>query len=386
MKTIKVGVIGTGFSASFHLESLRRLPDIEVIAIAGSSADKAKELAEQYRVPNYYGDYQDLIAHPDVEVIHNCTPNYLHFEINKAVIQSGKNLLSEKPLAMNAEESAELVRLAERSQSVTGVCFNYRHFPMVMQARGMIQSSKYGKPHLVFGSYLQDWLLFDTDYSWRLETEKNGASRAVADIGSHWCDTVQFVLGRRITEVFADLKTVHSIRRKPLEEGATFSGAAEEEEREAKDISTEDCGSILIHLEGGVTGVFTVSQVSAGRKNKLQFEVSTSESSFYWDQENPNKLWEGKRDQANSLLMRDPTLLSSKAAMLAHFPGGHEEGWPDGMKNLLIDYYNEVKRKRYKEPIRGIPQFASLEEGHHIMKVIDAVLRSDREQRWVKVE
>ncbi|MCQ6563244.1 Gfo/Idh/MocA family protein [Paenibacillus mendelii] len=384
METIKVGIIGTGFSAGFHTESLRRLPDVEVVAVAGSSLEKAEQMAKQYGIPRYYGDHHELIGQPDIEVIHNCTPNNLHYDINVTAMLAGKHLLSEKPLGMDSKQSAKLAELAEKCDVVSGVCFNYRHFPMVMQARGMVQSGKYGAPHLVMGSYLQDWLLYETDYSWRLDPELNGDSRAIADIGSHWCDTVQFVLGQRIIRVFADLHTVHPVRQKPLEHGATFGGDAGEEGSEEVEVSTEDCGSVLVHFEGGSRGVFTVSQVSAGRKNKLQFEISTRETTLYWDQENPNKLWEGHRNQANNELLRDPSLLSSKAAALAHFPGGHEEGWPDGMKNLLIDFYSEVKRRKGLK-IPGKPQFANLNDGHRIMKVIDAVLESNAKQCWIDI-
>ncbi|HUC93903.1 MAG TPA: Gfo/Idh/MocA family oxidoreductase [Paenibacillus sp.] len=384
MEPIKVGVIGIGFSAGFHIESLRRLPHVEIVAISGSTLEKAQEAAARHGIPAAYGEYHELINDERVEVVHNCTPNVLHYEINEAVMLAGKDLLSEKPLAINAKESRKLRELAEQVDTVSGVCLNYRHFPLVVQAKSMLASGEYGKPHLVTGSYLQDWLLYKTDYSWRLEPEKNGPSRAMADIGSHWCDTLQFVLGSRIVSVMADLQSLYPRRSKPVGSVTTF-GKAEHELTEELDIKTEDSGSVLVHFENGVSGAFTVSQVSAGRKNKLEFEISARDASLYWDQENPNKLWMGRRNKANHELMRDPSLLMPDAAALAHMPGGHEEGWPEGMKNLLIDFYNEVMRKRRGVEIEGTPMFATIAEGHHLMQIIDAVLESNLTRQWVHI-
>ncbi|MFD0681115.1 MULTISPECIES: Gfo/Idh/MocA family protein [unclassified Paenibacillus] len=384
METIKVGIIGTGFSANFHIEALRRVPGVEILAVAGSTMDKALVLAEQYRIPYAYETYHALLSNQELDVIHNCTPNYLHFEINRAVILAGKDLLSEKPLAMNSSESGELVSLAEQMGTIHGVCFNYRHFPMVMQAHTMLMSRQNGKCHLVTGGYLQDWLLFDTDYSWRLEPELNGPSRAIADIGSHWCDTMQFVLGKKIVEVFADLKTIHPIRKKPSNNMSTYAKGLNDVFEEV-DVSTEDCGSVLVHFEDDISGVFTVSQVSAGRKNKLHFEISSADFTLYWDQENPNTLWEGRRNEPNKEWYRDPALLSPQAAALAHLPGGHQEGWSDGLKNLFLDFYNEIKRKRRSQTIEGERSFATLADGHHNMKIVDAILISSQQKEWIRV-
>lgn len=382
-----VGVIGTGFSADFHIQALLRLPGVKVVAVAGSSEAKARALADKYGIPAAYGSYGDLIADEAVEAVHNCTPNVLHFAVNRDVLLAGKHLLSEKPLAMNSAQSAELARLAENSKGVSGVCFNYRHFPMVVQARSMLRSGEIGKAHLVHGGYFQDWLLYDTDYSWRLEPGVNGESRAIADIGSHWCDTVQFVLSSRISEVFADLSTVHPVRYKPKRAAATF-GQTDAGDREAFEVETEDAGSVLLRFQDGTRGVFTVSQVSAGRKNRLLFEIAAAESSLCWDQENPNRLWEGKRSEPNRERMRDPGLLSPEAARLAHFPGGHEEGWPDALRNLMADFYREAmsKREAGEAYCPGPASFATLADGHGIMKLIDAILESRRTGAWVRVD
>jgi predicted dehydrogenase len=372
MQVVKVGIIGTGFSANAQIEALRRIPFVQVIGIAGSSFEKAKMTAQKYGIARSYSRVDELIDDPDIEAIHNCTPNHLHYGINKRILLSNKHLLSEKPLAMNSRESEELVQLAESTEGVSGVCFNYRHYPLVLQAKELMDRKEFGPVHHVFGGYLQDWLLYSTDYNWRIDPERNGHSRAMADIGSHWCDTIQFILGKKIVEVFADLKTVHPIRQRQA--SATQTG-------ETVEISTEDYGSVLVHFEDGSKGVFTVSQVSAGRKNKLFFDISLEKGSMSWDQENPNKLWIGKRDEPNLELVRDPSLLSPLAAQAAHYPGGHQEGWPDGLKNLFIDFYSTILSGK-----KADSHFATLEDGHQMMKIIEAILESHETKSWISVQ
>ncbi|NNU87580.1 Gfo/Idh/MocA family oxidoreductase [Geobacillus sp. MR] len=382
MKSINVGIIGTGFSASSHIEALRRLPFVNIVAIASSSQEKAEAAARRFGIPKAYGDYEALIADPDVEAVHNCTRNVLHFPINKAVLEAGKHLLSEKPLAMNSEQSIELKKLAEKSPGLSAVCFNYRHYPLVAEAKERIARDA-KRIHFVYGGYVQDWLLYDTDYNWRLDPAQNGPSRAIADIGSHWCDTVQYVLGKRIVEVFADLRTVHPVRYKPKQEGSTFtSGHAQD--AEPVQIDTEDGGSVLVHFDDGTHGAFTISQVSAGQKNRLYFEIATDAMTLAWDQEHPNRLWIGRRNGPNEEVVRDPSLLSPQAAALAHYPGGHEEGWPDGLKNLFLDFYNAIIRKQRGEALGELP-FATIADGHYTMTIVDAILESHRTKQWVRV-
>jgi predicted dehydrogenase len=256
---------------------------------------------------------------------------------------------------------------------------------MVEEARQSIRNGKLGDIQLIFGGYLQDWLLYPTDYNWRLEPEKNGPSRAMADIGSHWCDTVQHVLGQKVTEVFADLKTVHPIRKKPKQDVETFHQSADADLEDVS-VSTEDCGVVLVHFENGAQGSFTVSQVNAGRKNKLFFEVAGTKSALAWDQEKPNELWLGYRNEANRQLLRDPAVLSESAAALAHYPGGHQEGWPDGLKNLFIQFYQAVRKAKAGEDWNQARTFADFHDGHRIMKIIDAILKSHSEKRWVNVD
>lgn len=380
---IKVGVIGAGFIGLAHIEAIRRLGYVEVAAIADTSKERAEQKAQALGIAKGYGDYRELLADPDIQAVHNCTPNHLHFQVNKEIIAAGKHVLSEKPLAMTAAESGELLALAERHGVVHGVNFVYRQYPMVQQLRAMAAAGSLGDIRLVHGSYLQDWLQLETDFNWRMLPEIGGASRAVADIGSHWCDLVQLVTGRRITSVCADLATVIPIRRKPVEYGRamTFGAAGEAAHTEPVRIETEDYGSVLFHLDNGGRGVFTVSQVSAGRKNRLSFEINGSEQSAFWDQEDAARVWIGRRDRANEQLMADPALLSPGAKPYNHYPGGHHEGWPDAEKNMMLNFYRFIRDKR--DPRSEQPDFATFADGHRSMQLVDAILRSHQNRQWV---
>lgn len=302
--------------------------------------------------------------------------------MNAAALTAGKHLLAEKPLAMDSRETAELFRLATESDRVSAVCFNYRYFPLPRQVRSWLQTGEFGQPHLIHGGYLQDWLLYETDWNWRLDSAKAGRSRAIGDIGSHWMDLIQFVTGRPITSVIAQLHRLHEQRVRP--EGAieTFVRATGEGERVPVD--TEDMGCVLFSLEGGCQGTFTVSQVSPGRKNRLYFQIDTRDAAFAWDQEEPNALWIGRRNRANEQLLRDPALLEPDSARLVHFPGGHQEGWPDALRNLFDDFYGAVAAREGGEEYE--PSFATFADAHHITLLVEAIVASDRSGRRETVE
>lgn len=380
MDKLKVGIIGTGFSAGAQIEAIKRLHCAEITAIAASSKEKAERMAKAHGIPAWHDDAYALINDPEVEVIHNCTPNYLHFPLNKAALLAGKHLLSEKPLALTCAESAELAELAKRSPAVSGVCFNYRHYPLVAHLKEAIASGEYGRAFHVSGGYSQDWLLYNTDYNWRMQTDQNGVSRAIADIGSHWCDLLQYITGQNIVEICADLQTVHPVRYR------TRRTAGGEDVTEEVDVTTEDFANVMVRFDGGLRGAFTVSQVSAGRKNRLHFEIAAETACIAWDQEEPNRLWIGLRGEPNRVLVRDPALLSPFAASMAHYPGGHQEGWPDALKNLIGQFYGAIIRRKTGEANADeVLHFASFEHGHRIMQVIDAVIESSRTRRWVKI-
>ncbi len=382
MKTIKAGIIGTGFIGPAHVEALRRLGFIEVLAVAERGDALAQAKAEAMSIPRAYGDYHKLLADPDVQVVHNCTPNHLHFEINRDILAAGKHVVSEKPLAMSSTESRELVRLAKAAGVVHAIDFNYRYMPLVQQAHQMCQAAgDVGRIYAIHGSYLQDWLLQENDWNWRLVPELSGDSRAVADVGSHWCDLVQFITGLKIVRVMADLVTIHPIRKRPRVEVETYAGKVlRPEDLEDVSINTEDYGSILIEFDSGAHGVLTVNQCAAGRKNRLYYEIDGSKCALAWNQERPNELWVGRRDGPNQTIMKDPSLLYPAAREYAHYPGGHNEAYPDGPKNLFRNVYGFIAGNRPGG------DFATFVDGHNEIAICDAVLKSSREKRWIDVE
>jgi predicted dehydrogenase len=384
MDKIKVGILGTGFISPMHIEAIRRIGFVEVVALAASSPEVAEQKARELSIPKAYSHFSDMLKDDEIQVIHNCTPNHLHYEFNKEIILAGKHVVSEKPLAMSSKESSDLLALARERRVVHGVNFNYRQFAVVRQLKSMVLNRMLGHINFVHGSYLQDWLLLDTDYNWRISKETGGRSRAVADIGSHWCDTVQYVTGKKIVEVFADLATFIPVRKKPKRIGSTFglseSNVAQYEEIQ---VDTEDYASVIFKFDDGSRGTFTVSQVSAGRKNKLSFEVTGSKSSASWNQEEPEKLWIGHRDKPNEVLLADPALFEEEARCQIHHPGGHNEGWPDTLKNMMLNYYTYIAEG--KNPLTDAAPFATFEDGHISMRITDAILESHSQGCWVKV-
>ncbi|MEZ6102200.1 MAG: Gfo/Idh/MocA family oxidoreductase [Pirellulaceae bacterium] len=380
---IKAGIIGTGFIGPAHVEAGRRLGNVEFVGVAEASQELADRKAIELSIPKGFGNYRDMLADPEIQVIHNCTPNHLHFEVNRDILAAGKHVISEKPLAMNTNESKELVRLAESSGLIHAVDFNYRFYPLVQHARQMVKSGDVGDVFAIHGSYLQDWLFLATDWNWRLIPELSGDSRAIADIGSHWCDLLQFITGLQITRVFADLRTVHANRMKPKKEVETYAGKQlQPSDYEAQPINTEDYASVLIELSNGAHGVFTVSQVAAGRKNRLYFEIDGSKCALSWDQEKPNEMWIGYREKANEILAKDPSLLHPDAREYAHYPGGHPEAYPDGPKNLFRNVYRAVAAGG-KQP--AAPDWSTFVDGHKEVAICEAVLQSHRSKSWVEV-
>ncbi|KLU60604.1 glucose-6-phosphate 3-dehydrogenase [Peptococcaceae bacterium CEB3] len=400
MESLKVGVIGTGFIGPVHVEAIRRLGHVEVTAIAGVDQASADRAAGELGIPKAYADYRELLEDTEIVAVHNCTPNHLHYKVNRDSILAGKHLLSEKPLALSSSETSELLHLAETRGIVHGVNFNYRQYPLVQHLRSLIRSGELGAVRLIRGNYLQDWLSEDTDYNWRIEPQFGGPLRAAADIGSHWLDLVQHITGQRITEVFADLATVLPVRKRPIDERLTFSqaqgtGGTEngKDNFERVKVETEDYATLLLHFNGGAVGTVTVSQVTPGRKNHLVCEIDCSNSSVYWSQEESEKVWIGHRNRANELLMADPLLLGKDVMDYIHYPGGHNQGWPDALTNMMRQFYREViqreqKGNRTAESSRssGEPgQFATFADGHRLQCVLEAVLDSHRTRRWAKV-
>lgn len=380
---INVGIIGTGFIGPAHIEALRRLGNINVVAICDASQPAAEARAAALHVPHAYSDVAAFLKHEGLHAVHNCTPNHLHASINRQILRAGKHVFSEKPLCMTMDEARELVELADQAGVVHGVSFVYRQFAMVQQAASMVRYQQLGRLFSAQGSYLQDWMLEETDYNWRVDAEKGGASRAVADIGSHWCDTIQFVTGKKIVEVMADLSIVWPTRKASVGDAATFGASSDETQYESREVTTEDMGFVLFRFDDGSKGSFSVSQVSAGRKNRLSLEVNGSLGSLAWDQEVPQQLWLGNRHKANQLLSDDPALLNPDIAARARFPGGHIEGWPDAFRNMMQQFYQAVAQG--EAPQQQDARFATFRDGAQVMAIVDAIVQSHQQQRWVKV-
>ena len=380
-----MGLVGPGFVGAHHIDAVRRLGFVDVVAISASTEASARKKADALGVPKAYGSYQALVADPDVHVVHNTTPNYLHVPVVLAALERGKHVVSDKPLAMTAADAKQLYEAARKAGVVHAVTFNYRGNPLVQQAREMIAGGELGRVHFVHGAYLQDWLLQDTDFSWRLEPEKGGRTSAVGDIGSHWCDLAQHVIGQRIVEVLADFTTVIGTRLKPAASAEAFA-AATDVAREPFSVSSEDLASILVRFDGGAKGALTVGQVCAGHKNDLWLEVNGRQASLRWLQERQNELWIGRRDGANGTLLKDPSLLGPAARAYAHLPGGHQEAWADAFCNVMRDVYGFIAAgKRPTDP--RPPAFATFEDGYYSACIVDAILASHtRGGVWTKVE
>jgi predicted dehydrogenase len=381
MERIKVGIIGSGMMGPIHTEALRRLGYVEVVALAEAGEELARAKADHLRIPRAYGDYRKLIEDPEVQVVHNCTPNKLHFEVSKAIMEAGKHVVSEKPLAMDSRESRELVALAARSGVVNAIDFNYRNYPLVRHMRAMVERGDLGRVLLIHGSYLQDWLFYETDYNWRIEPENGGASRAVGDIGSHWFDTVQYITGDHVVEVMADLQIIHPKRKKPKRAVETYAGKLlQPEDYQDVPVSTEDAATILFRTGKGTTGACVISQVSAGRKNRLYLEIDGSSCAVEWDQESPNQMWIGRREKASEVLAKDASLMHAEARPFSHYPGGHPEGYSEGPRNLFASVYSYIAEGK-----KGECSFSTFQDGHHEIVICEAILESSRTQSWVKV-
>lgn len=371
-------IVGLGFVGRAHLEALRRL-GISVQGVLGSTPERSKAASESLHL-RAYNSLEELAADASVQVVHLCTPNHLHFQQSSQLLRAGKHVLCEKPLALDSRESAALVSLLKETGLVGGVAYNLRYYPLCQEARALIRKGAIGQVKLVHGSFLQDWLLFPTDWNWRLEAKLGGELRAVSDIGTHWLDLVTWLAGSRVSELCADLATVLPTRRRPTGRVETFQKAATAETEEVM-MSTDDYASVLLHFENEIRGVMTVSQVSAGRKTRLWFEIDGSEGSLAFDSESPNKLWIGRRDRACEVLPKDPALQTPESRGYAAYPGGHPEGYPDTFVQLFKDFYGYIAAGDF----RAARTFPTFEIGHDGLVLCEAIAESAGKMTWVGV-
>jgi predicted dehydrogenase len=386
MRNVKAALIGAGFVGPHHVEAARRLGFVEFVAVAGSSKASAEAKAARMNIPRAYGSYEQLLDDPDIEIIHNCTPNELHFPVTMAAIERGKHVISDKPLALNSTDARRMLEAARAKRIVNAVTFNYRCNPLVQHARVMIKRGDLGDVHFIHGSYLQDWLLNPTDYNWRLESAA-GEARAVADIGSHWCDLAGYITGARISEVSADYTTLYPTRKRPRASREAFAAGTGDETYDEYSVTTEDFATVILRFQNGVRGTFSVSQVSPGHKNDLQMEANGKLASLKWIQERPNELWIGRRSEPNGIVLKDPALLDESIRHYAALPGGHGEAWADAFRNLLRNIYTFVAENRSMEGDRDRIDFPTFEDGYESNCVVEAITKSARANGgWVRVE
>ena len=380
MRDLGAAIIGTGFMGPTHTEALWRL-GVPVRGILGSSPAKSREAADALGLPRAYRTYAEVLEDPSVKVVHVATPNRVDLEQARGALEAGKHVLCEKPLAMTSAESASLVELAaRRPKQAAGVNYNLRYYPLNLEARRRVRAGELGRLFHVAGGFVQDWLLYDTDYNWRVLADQGGDLRVVADIGTHWLDLIGWMTGLEVESLCADLATVHPVRRRPRGEVQTFSGGSSGP-TDAIPITTEDYGAILLRFAGGVRGTLWCSQVTAGRKCSLSYEVAGERSALAWNSERHEELWIGHRGQPNEILPKDPSLLQGEARAGAAYPGGHAEGYPDTFKQCFRSFYDYIEKGDFAGP----PPFPTFADGHREIVLCEAVLRSHREGAWVKV-
>jgi predicted dehydrogenase len=361
---MRAAILGTGFMGRVHLEGVRRLGNVEAFSVTSRDADAVKA----------------ALADPSVTAVHICTPNASHFPLAKAAMEAGKHVLCEKPLATSVVQAMELADLATKKGLRNATCHNLRYYPMVQHMRRMREAGELGDILVAQGTYSQDWLLYDTDWNWRIESEVGGPSRTLADIGSHWCDMAEHVTGQRIGSVCADLQTFHPTRKRPKGQVESFAGKTlTPADYDEVKIDTEDFASVMFRMGTRARGAFTVSQVSAGCKNRLSMEIYGSKASVAWNQERPDELWIGQRNSPNQVIVKDPSLLLEGARSYADLPGGHSEGYDDTFKQVFRRFYVSIENPQ------ATPEYPLFADGVRQLKILDAELASNKQHAWVEV-
>ena len=380
MKTIKTAIFGTGFMGRVHLEGVRRVENVEPVAMVGRNEEAARRLGSAYGISKIATDYREILRDPSIDAVHICTPNTQHYSMAKDALAAGKHVLCEKPLTTTVAEAQELASLAAQKGLRNCVCHNLRYYPQVQQMRRLREAGELGDILVVQGTYSQDWLLYDTDWNWRVDSKAGGASRCMADIGSHFFDMAEHVTGLKVASLCADLQTFHPTRKQPKKSVETFANKIMgPEDYVETPIDTEDFGAVVFRMgEGRTRGSMTASQVSAGRKNGLRIEVYGTKAAAAWNQERPDELWVGHRDKGNEIFVKDPSLLRPEARGYADLPGGHSEGYDDTFKQVFRRFYNSIREGAGAE----YPQFT---DGLRQMVILNSVLESNKKRSWVDV-
>ena len=378
MKKIRAGVIGVGFIGVAHIESIRRLGNIDLIAIADPVDAAAK--AERLGISKGYADYKEMLEKESLDFVHICTPNYTHCEIALFAMDKNVNVVCEKPMCMSVQEADLMVAKAKEKGLVNGLNYHNRWYPMTAQLREMVMAGDLGPIHVIYGEFSQDWLLYETDYNWRVEASESGKTRAVSDIGSHWMDLVEYVTDLRITEVFADFKILHKTRKKPVSKVETFVTSNTNVEYKEIPIDTEDHANVLMRFSNGAIGSAVFSQIIPGRKAKLSINIAGMKESATWCCDTCNEIWLGRRGEYSQVFEKDPGLLSESVRINSGYPGGHGEGFPDAIKNNFRAMYAEMGKPSNK------PAYANFETGRHEMVLCEKILESTKKGTWVSLD
>jgi predicted dehydrogenase len=372
MKKYRTAVIGVGFVGVVHIEALRRLGNVDVIAIcdANSVEKKAKELF----IENTYTDYKKMIDEQNLDFIHICTPNNTHYEIAKYAIRNNVNILLEKPMTFTSDEAKELSELISEKGLIGVVNFHNRLYPACAFMKDMIHKDDIGEIISVNGMYVQDWLLYDTDYSWRLNKEESGSTRTIADIGSHWIDLVEYITGQHVKSVMADFKTVFPVRKKAVGNVESFSTILADEFSEYP-IETEDIATLLFRLENGAIGSALFSQMVAGKKNQIELLISGKKASVEWKLDSHEDVMIGYRNKPSELLKKDFLLMNNVSNMF-NLPAGHTEGYADAIKQVFKDVYNNDGKRSY----------ATFHDGYRQMLINEKIYESALRNVWVDIK
>jgi len=373
MPTPGIAIVGTGMIGAVHRRAAL-LAGADIRGVAASSPQRALEVAQSWGVPRAYRDIEEVIADPQVQVVHICTPNHLHRSRAQAALEAGKHVICEKPLATTLEDARALAALAASTGLIATVPFVYRYHPVVREARARIAQGELGPLHLIHGSYLQDWLLDPASNNWRVDPALGGTSRVFADIGSHWCDLVEWVSGERFTEVSAAFDTV--IAERSTDTGQSFTTAVAGGAMQA--VASEDVAAAMFKTGAGTLASLTVSQVSAGRHNRLWFEIDGARASVAFNQEDAERLWIGLPDQREEIFVRGPGAGSAEQRRLSLLPAGHAQGYGHCFEAFVADTYSAIEGERPE----GLPTF---EDGVRSAQIVDRVIASARTRAWTAI-
>ncbi len=382
VRRLRTAVVGTGFVGPFHVDAVRRGGYAEVDVLVGSDEGRTRDRAVALGVGRWTTDLAAVLGDPALDIVHVCTPNRTHVAIATAALEAGKHVVVEKPVATSAADARALATLARRLGRHAATALTYRGYPMVRRARRLVADGTVGEIRLVHGGYVQDWLAESADYNWRVDPEAGGPSRAVADIGTHWFDLAEFVTGRRVRDVFAEVATFIPTRRRPSGGGATaFATAAGPGEDVA--VRSEDAATILLRFDGGALGSCVVSQVSLGHKNACSIEVAGSRRTLDWDQEDGERLWLRARDRSELLARGPEDGLSGPG--LPPLAAGHPEGWAAALRDVLRPFYAAIAAESPVPSAGSAADYPTLDDGARGVAYVEAVLASAREERWVPI-